>query len=471
MIIFRLFASCGKPDLARRWNMAEPAGEAALLDGRLTILQPLKGHRAGTDALLLAACTPESMKGMLVDMGAGVGTVGLVAASLVPQAKVILVEQDKTLASLAEQNVQRNDFADRMRVVAVDVLDAKARRAAGLIDGQADFLLTNPPFYEPSRVRASPLALKRSAYLMEGTLDDWMRAACSLMSAHGRMVLIHRATALPDILACYATRFGALRIKPIYPRLGEPATRILVAATKGSRAPLNILPGLVLHEGEDFTAEVQAIHREPIRLKGGARGSRSRALLLFSGNSGDKARIPCHSVCDAIRQNDGIEPAGNSDVSTLFVDWLSPAKGAAAAKSGTATNERGAVLYWFLLGVICLWKQEYLTSPTRASSESSHEPRLHSVLAVFLSIKRRIQFVVPEQSSSGLWEEEPGGVLLLLGGVRCCVWAMLPVAIIILMASMQAADTITLEDIFMLSTLLREKPLKTMVGQGPIWKV
>ena len=241
--------------------MAEPTNESALLDGRVTVLQPLKGHRAGTDALLLAACTPEAMKGVLVDMGAGVGTVGLVAAALAPQAQVILVEQDKALAPLAEQNAHRNGFAGRMQVVTVDVLDAKARRVAGLPDAQADLLLTNPPFYETSQVRASPLALKRSAYLMQGTLDDWMRAACSLMTAHGRLVMIHRAPALPDILASCATRFGGLRIKPIYPRLGEPATRLLVAATKGSRAPLTLLPGLVLHEGEDFTAEVQAIHR------------------------------------------------------------------------------------------------------------------------------------------------------------------------------------------------------------------
>ena len=44
--------------------------EDRLLDGRLLLRQPRKGHRAGTDAVLLAAALPELAEGPLLDMGA-----------------------------------------------------------------------------------------------------------------------------------------------------------------------------------------------------------------------------------------------------------------------------------------------------------------------------------------------------------------------------------------------------------------
>ena len=57
-------------------------------------------------------------------------------------------------------------------------------------------------------------------------------------------------------------RFGDIRIAPLFPRRGAAASRILVQGIKGSKAPLQILPGLVLHgEGNDFTPEADAVLR------------------------------------------------------------------------------------------------------------------------------------------------------------------------------------------------------------------
>jgi tRNA1(Val) A37 N6-methylase TrmN6 len=69
-------------------------GEDRLLDGRLRLLQPRKGHRAGSDAILLAAALPELGQGALLDIGAGVGTVGLAAALLQQALRATLLERD-----------------------------------------------------------------------------------------------------------------------------------------------------------------------------------------------------------------------------------------------------------------------------------------------------------------------------------------------------------------------------------------
>ena len=236
----------------------------ALFGGRLTVVQPRKGHRAGTDAVLVATAAGDAGDGTVVDLGAGVGTVGLAIAARCPLARAVLVEREPELASLARRNGAANGFGDRVSVIEADVLaPARARHAAGLVPALADLVVTNPPFYASGRFRTSPDASRSRAHVMDdGLLDPWVRTAADLLKPRGRLVMIHRPDAMALILAVLAGRFGGIALMPVYPRAGEAAVRLLVAAVKGSRSPVRMLPGIVLHaEGGGFTAEAEAVHR------------------------------------------------------------------------------------------------------------------------------------------------------------------------------------------------------------------
>lgn len=95
--------------------------EDRLLDGRLLLRQPKRGHRAGSDAILLAAAVPALGEGPLLDIGAGVGTIGLAVALAQPGLRVVLLERDPDIAALAAQNIALNDHADRVSIVTGDV--------------------------------------------------------------------------------------------------------------------------------------------------------------------------------------------------------------------------------------------------------------------------------------------------------------------------------------------------------------
>jgi tRNA1(Val) A37 N6-methylase TrmN6 len=233
-----------------------------LLAGRVSLRQPVRGHRAGTDAILLGACAPPEASGKALDAGAGVGAAGLVALARAPALDVTFVEIDATAAALCNENVEANGFSGRARAVRADLMTAKTRRAGGLKDGAYDLVLTNPPFHEPGGVRVSPDADRARAHVAEGGLETWMKASLALLAPGGLFLMIHRADALPAILAAAGGRIGALRLLPVLPRENEPAIRLLVAGRKGSRAPLAILPPLVLH-GQDgrFTPRAAGLHR------------------------------------------------------------------------------------------------------------------------------------------------------------------------------------------------------------------
>jgi tRNA1(Val) A37 N6-methylase TrmN6 len=240
----------------------------AFLDGRMRLIQPRLGHRIGTDAILLAACAPGPEAAgelALADLGAGVGAVGIAAALRLPDAKVQLVENDPDIVGLATENLRLNRLDSRVSIVAVDVFaSARLREAAGLSPASVDIILSNPPFASAAAGRVSPNEKKRLAHVMQnGDLEAWLRAAAHLLKPHGTLALIHRADALKQVLDALSRGFGALRLIFVHPTLGAPATRLLVRAVRQSRAPLQILVPIILHEaaGGGFTPEAEALHR------------------------------------------------------------------------------------------------------------------------------------------------------------------------------------------------------------------
>ena len=237
--------------------------EDRLLGGRLRLLQPVKGHRAGSDAILLAAAIPDLGEGPLADFGAGVGTVGLCVALRQPALDVVLVERDPELATLAARNGELNDLASRVRAVVATIgerSDGFAR--AGLSAASVAWVAMNPPFFEAGDVRASPVANRRVAHVTGQSLADWLKTARHLLKPGGGVSIIHRAEALGTILAGLETGFGAIEIRPIHGQAGRPAIRVIGSGRLGSKKPAALLPALVLN-GPDgrFTAFSEALHR------------------------------------------------------------------------------------------------------------------------------------------------------------------------------------------------------------------
>jgi tRNA1(Val) A37 N6-methylase TrmN6 len=240
----------------------------------LRLLQPRRGHRFGHDAVLLAAATPAREADRVAELGAGVGAAGLALAWRVGGARVTLIDSDRNLAALAATNAERNGLAGRVDAVVLDVAADEAEFArAGLPSASCDIVLMNPPFNDPDRHPGSPDPRRRGAHgLPRAAIPLWVAAAARLLRPGGILTLIFRADGLAGLLDALGPGFGAVAVKPVHPKPGAGAIRILVGAVKDSNAPLAILPGLVLaDDGGVPTPEAEAVLREgaALRLAGG----------------------------------------------------------------------------------------------------------------------------------------------------------------------------------------------------------
>lgn len=222
--------------------------EDAFLGGRLRLRQLKRGHRAGHDAMLLAAATSARPGSRVADFGAGVGAAGLALARRVEGIGLVLVEIDETLADLARSNAAANAIPADVAVLDVGA-GGDAFATAGLAPDSVDIVLMNPPFNDGARHRASPDAARAAAHVAgEDTLQAWVRAARRILKSGGVMTLIWRADGIAGVLAALDRGFGSLAILPVHAEARLPAIRVLVRAVKGGRAPAQILPALMLND-------------------------------------------------------------------------------------------------------------------------------------------------------------------------------------------------------------------------------
>jgi tRNA1(Val) A37 N6-methylase TrmN6 len=229
-----------------------------LLGGRVKIRQPRAGYRAAVDPVLLAAAVRAEGGARVLDAGCGTGAVMLCLAARLPAVDVTGLEVQPALAALAEDGVRLNGLTARARVVRGDLTQLPDLVCASAFD----VVVTNPPYGADGTV--SPTASVATAHHEgAGGLAAWLAACLNLLKPKGRLVLIHRAERLSDVLAALAPSCGDIRVLPVFAKADAPARRVIVDAGKGRNTGDTIHPGLILHAADGrYTAAATAVLRD-----------------------------------------------------------------------------------------------------------------------------------------------------------------------------------------------------------------
>lgn len=233
--------------------------ESAVLDGRVRLLQPAHGYRAGLDAALLAAACDAQPGERVLDVGCGPGAALLAAAARREQARFTGVERDSNALELARRNIALNGLDERVDALAGDV----ARPFSMLVRPRFDVAICNPPFFDDPDALRGPAESRQGAWMADDGLHRWCGFLLEAVRDGGRVMVVHRADRLPDLLAGLGGKAGSFQVRPIQPFASEPAKRVLVRAVRGGRAPFRLLPALVLHDGSGgkHAAEAEEILR------------------------------------------------------------------------------------------------------------------------------------------------------------------------------------------------------------------
>lgn len=205
--------------------------------GPLLLEQPARGYRFNRDALLLAQFTG-ACRGVVFDLGAGVGAIGLSMLVSGAATRAILVERDEATAMLLASNVERNGVSQRATVLGQDVLvAARAHR------GEASVVVCNPPYVRPGAGRA-PNEKKRDARM--GDVKVFIAATRALLGKRGRACFVYPANDFARLSADFrAHGLEPKRARFVHPSPQANARVVLVEALAAKPGGLVVMPPLV----------------------------------------------------------------------------------------------------------------------------------------------------------------------------------------------------------------------------------
>jgi tRNA1Val (adenine37-N6)-methyltransferase len=219
-----------------------------LLGGKLRLRQPRTGYRINIDSVLLVGFAGERRVERALDLGAGVGALGLLALALGLARHVVLIEADPKLAQLARENLALGGFSGEVREHDL----ARAR----LGETGVPLVLCNPPYYPTHSHRPAQTPAKASA--RSGDVAPFLRAAGAVLARKtGRALFSYPASLLPELLAeAQACQLVAKRLRLVHAREGEPARLVLVELRAARPGGLVVEPPLIEWSGKRRTPEL-----------------------------------------------------------------------------------------------------------------------------------------------------------------------------------------------------------------------
>ena len=247
--------------------MTDDLTRDAFLGGRLHLRQPRQGYRAGVDPVLLAASLSLVAGQSLLDLGCGVGTAMLCAATRVPGIVVTGVEVQADYAGLARRNADEAGIAAEVHAADLRALPAPVRQR------QFDHVIMNPPYFERTRGARADDVGRDTGRGGDTPLETWLDAGIKRVAPGGHLTIIQQTARLHEVLSALHRRMGSVIVQPLSARVDRAPHLVIVRAKLGGREAFRLAAPIVMHDGashnhdrDDYTAVIASVLRDGEKL-------------------------------------------------------------------------------------------------------------------------------------------------------------------------------------------------------------
>ena len=225
------------PPGARSAPAVPPDESLDAISGHFRIFQLRNGHRFSTDDVLTAwyGTSWAASARSALDLGSGVGSVGMIAAWRLPGARFVTIEAQEESVRLARKSADYNGLLDRYEIRHADFRQAGALRA----DERFDLVLGSPPYFSRgSGIEGDHPQKVACRFELRGDIGDYARVAATHLDAGGLFACVFPEEQRDRLeRAARAAALTVIRRRPVAFREGEPPLIGLFAMMRAADLP------------------------------------------------------------------------------------------------------------------------------------------------------------------------------------------------------------------------------------------
>ncbi len=219
--------------------VVEPHETLDAISGHFRLFQLRDGHRFSTDDILTAwygtSWCPTARTAL--DLGSGIGTVGMICAWRLPGARFVTVEAQAESVALAKKSAQFNGLTERYEIRQGDFRDAGVLHA----EEKFDLITGSPPYFQPGTGVESEHPQKLACrFELRGTVVDYCATAAKHLALGGFFACVFPTEPAQLARVEQGAREAGLvimRRRPVVFREGEPPLVALFGLMRATDLP------------------------------------------------------------------------------------------------------------------------------------------------------------------------------------------------------------------------------------------
>jgi tRNA1(Val) A37 N6-methylase TrmN6 len=192
------------------------------ISGHFRVFQLRDGHRFSTDDVLTAwygtSWVPSAAR--VLDLGSGIGSVGMIAAWRLPGASFVTIEAQDDSVRLARKSAAYNGLESRYEIRHSDFRDATALGP----DETFDLVLGSPPYFPPGTgIEGDHPQKVACRFELRGDIADYVRVAAKHLAPGGVFACVFPEDQRGRLEeAALSAEMVIVRRRPVVFREGEP---------------------------------------------------------------------------------------------------------------------------------------------------------------------------------------------------------------------------------------------------------
>lgn len=229
-----------------------------LIKEQFKIIQNDDVFSFSTDALLLGHFANPKAKDKVIDLCAGNGVIQLLLFAK-QQINIEGIEIQSQLVDMARRSFEENDVGHFLTMHHMDIKDVYQH----FKPSQYSLVTCNPPYFKENQLHQHQKeAHKIARHEILCTLEDCVLAARHLLKEGGKLIMVHRADRLMDVLSeMRHANIEPKKINFIYSKIGKTAQTIVVEGRKGGNQGLTIAPPFYIYnEDGTYSNEMKEIY-------------------------------------------------------------------------------------------------------------------------------------------------------------------------------------------------------------------